>query len=434
MRIRFEYWLLVSFLLGVLIAYVAPTRIDAFSVIVDTFITVFMSLAPVIVFVIIFNSTCSLISEKDVAGTVIRASVVYFVSLVLGCALFASIVLSSVLPSSYFSAGLSFHTFEYIAQIMLASLLRPVTMALILGVILAFASSHTSFFRMVADLSKRIYGTQEQAFRLLLKVFPAIAMSLGGTLYYNLGRVSLEVYIVAMSLTLILGLAALATIFILVQRVTHTRLGDISRYSTRMFAVGLSTGSSYVALPLALKIFREHFNVSESIGDLVLSLGASLNRCGSVMGVLVVTFVAARYIGMAISWQQMLLLAIPVALIGFGSPGIQGGTLLVAMPVILYVITPLDSAKFVAVALALFVGGTTFIQAAVNNVASGYIALLVGGRISNETPMKAQSPKTHRAVGEAFEAGTNRKRHVYEHAHNQRRWVDGEGRSEVPWL
>jgi len=378
-RIRLEYWLLISFLLGLLIAYIVPIRIDVFPIIVDGFITVFMFLAPVIVFVIILNSTCSLISERDVAGAVIKASVVLFGSSVLGCSLFASIVLSSLLPAPSASTGLTVQTFSYIMQIMLNSLLRPVTMALMLGVTLAFAFSHTSFFMKVVGFSKRMYRIQERAFKILLKVFPAIAMSLGGTLYYNLGQVSLEVYMISMALTLFLGLAALAILFITVERVTHVGLVKLSRYSTRMFATGLSIGSSYMALPLALKIFKEHFDVSAGIGDLVLSLGASLNRCGSVMGVLVVTFVAARYTGFEVSWQQMLLLAIPIALIGFGSPGIQGGTLLVGMPVILHVIAPLNAAKFVAVALALFVGGTTFIQAAVNNVASGYITLLVSG-------------------------------------------------------
>lgn len=389
MRIRFEYWLLVSFLLGLLVAYVVPTKIDLFSVVVDTFITVFMFLAPVIVFVIIFNSTCSLISERDVAGTVIKASVMYFVSLVLGCSLFAAIILSSVLPPPSSSMGISVEAFQYIVQIMLTSLLRPVTVSLILGVILAYGFSRTSFFGKAVYFSKKIYGSQEQAFKLLLKVFPAIAISLGGALYYNLGQVSLLVYLISMGLTLTLGLAALAGLFIAVQRVTQVRVREMSGYSTRMFAVGLSTGSSYVALPLALKIFKEHFSISEGIGDLVLSLGASLNRCGSVMGVLVVTFMAARYTGLEISWLQMLLLAVPVALIGFGSPGIQGGTLLVAMPVILHVVTPLSSAKFVAVAVALFVGGTTFIQAAVNIVATGYIALLISRRVSDQTSGKA---------------------------------------------
>ena len=389
MRIRFEYWLLVSFLLGLLVAYVVPTKIDLFSIVVHTFITVFMFLAPVIVFVIIFNSTCSLISERDVAGTVIKASVMYFVSLVLGCSLFAAIILSSVLPPPSSSMGISVEAFQYIVQIMLTSLLRPVTVSLILGVILAYGFSRTSFFGKAVYFSKKIYGSQEQAFKLLLKVFPAIAISLGGALYYNLGQVSLLVYLVSMGLTLTLGLAALAGLFIAIQRVTQIGVREMSGYSTRMFAVGLSTGSSYVALPLALKIFKEHFSISEGIGDLVLSLGASLNRCGSVMGVLVVTFMAARYTGLEISWLQMLLLAVPVALIGFGSPGIQGGTLLVAMPVILHVVTPLSSAKFVAVAVALFVGGTTFIQAAVNIVATGYIALLISRRVSDQTSGKA---------------------------------------------
>ena len=416
MRIRFEYWLLISFLLGLLIAYIVPTRIDLFFIVVDTFVAGFMFLAPVIVFVIIFDSTCSLISERNVAGAVIKASVMYFVSLVLGCSLFASIILSSVLVTSSSFTGLSVQTFQYVLQVMLASLLRPVTVALVLGVILAFAFSRSQSFRKVADFSKQIYRAQERAFKLLLKVFPAIAMSLGGTLYYNLGRISIEAYVISMSLILILGLTALAALFIVVQRMIHMGFGEMSRYSTRLFAVGLSTGSSYVALPLALRIFKEHFDISESVGDLVLSLGASLNRCGSVMGVLVVTFVAARFTGFEISWQQMLLLAIPVALIGFGSPGIQGGTLLVAMPAILYVIAPLNAAKFVAVALALFVGGTTFIQSAVNIVASGYVAVLVSGCASDQTSRKAE-PENQGGLRQASRARTVRKAHVYEGAY-----------------
>lgn len=87
----------------------------------------------------------------------------------------------------------------------------------------------------------------------------------------------------------------------------------------------------------------------------------------------------------------MLLLAVPVALIGFGSPGIQGGTLLVSMPLILDVIMPFNPVKFTAIAVAIFVGGTTFIQAAVNNVASGYVALLVASaRIDRDADIECE--------------------------------------------
>jgi hypothetical protein len=51
----------------------------------------------------------------------------------------------------------------------------------------------------------------------------------------------------------------------------------------------------------------------------------------------------------------MLSLAIPVALLGFVSPGIHGGTLLVTLLVILQMLSPPNPEKFASTALALFV-------------------------------------------------------------------------------
>jgi len=376
-RFHLEYWLLISFFVGLIIAYLVPFKISLFPTIVDGFVAAFMFLAPIIVFVIIFNSTCSLMSKKRVAGQVIKTSVLLFASLVLGFSIFASIILSFLLLGPTTSPELSTETMTYITGVILTGLLRPVSMALFLGVVLAFALSQTSLFERAITISKITYEAQDRAFGILLRVFPVVAISLGGALYYNLGSLSLEVYAISMSLILSLGLAALSILMIIVERATHMGLLKLLKYSARIFAAGLSIGSSYLALPLVLRIFKRHFKVNPGVEDLVLSLGASLNRCGSVMGVLVVTFVAARYASSGVSWHQMTFLAIPVALIGFGSPGIQGGTLLVAMPVILHVIAPVDAARFVAIALALFVGGTTFVQAAINMVASGYVALLV---------------------------------------------------------
>jgi Na+/H+-dicarboxylate symporter len=376
-RIRFEYWLLISFATGILVASIIPVKIVFFPMIVDYFIAAFMFLAPAIVFWIIFNSACSLMLKREVAGKVIELAVALFAFLVVGCSLFASTILSFLLPASASSRLFSSETFSYVGQIVLTSLFRPVTVALLLGVAIAFGLSYTSSFEKAVNFSKKTYAIQEQAFKLLLRIFPVITMSLGAGLYYTLGTVSVEAYVMSMVLVFLVGLAALAILLMMVGRATHQKPIQLARYSARMFATGLSIGSSYVILPLALRLFKEHFDADSAIRDLVLTLGASLNRCGSVMGVLIVTFVAAHYTGLSISWQQMLLLAFPVALIGFGSPGIQGGTLLVAMPVILYIVPSLNSERFMTVAVALFVGGTTFIQAAVNSVASGYVTLLV---------------------------------------------------------
>ena len=380
--------MLPSFILGLLIAYVMPFKIILFSTIVEVFINGFLFLSPLIVFVIVFNSTCSLLHERDQAGDAIRKSLVLFGLLVLCCSLFASLVLASLSPLATSTNKVLAGAPYYLGQVLFLSALRPVSLALVLAFVIAFLLSRTSLFNVVIGLSKSVYAFQEKAFRVLVTVFPVISLSLGATLYYNLGNVSLEAYAFSMCLTLALGLVALIALAVIVKTFTETSLARLGTYSARMFATALAIGSSYLALPMALRIFRDYFRTRRRVADLVLTLGTSLNRCGSVMGVLAVSFMAARYTGIELSSQQMLLLAVPIAIIGFGAPGVQGGTLLVSMPLILDVIISPDVAKFSAVALAIFTGGTTFIQSAVNNVASGYIALLVASPNPRRGPIR----------------------------------------------
>jgi proton glutamate symport protein len=380
MRLRLEYLLLLCFLVGLFVAYVSPIDVRVFSTVVNLFVDGFIFLSPLIVFVIIFGATCSLIAESDLAGPVVKNATFLFALLVMGCSLFASVVLSVLLPSAATSSEFSASTFSYVAQVVFVAAFRPVTLALMLGLGLAFGLSRSSSFGRVVRVSRVVYRMQERAFGILLKVFPLITFSLGATLYYNLGNVSLEAYATAMGLVLLLCLAALGALLGITKLLTGVDFRGLWRYSVSMFTTGLSTGSSYLALPMGLKIFREHFSVRGDVADLVITLGSSLNRCGSVMGVLAVSFVAARYTGTGFYSQQMLLLAVPLGLIALGSPGIQGGTLLVSMALILDVITPSNPASFTGTAFAIFVGGTTFIQAALNTVATGYVALLIGSR------------------------------------------------------
>lgn len=380
MKLRLEYLLLLCFLLGLFVAYVAPVDVHLFSTLVNVFIDGFIFLSPLIVFVIIFGATCSLIAESDLAGPVVKSATFLFAALVMVCSLFASVVLSPLLPSAAASKEFSVTTFSYVTEVVLAAALRPVTLALVFGLVLAFGLSRTSSFGRVVRVSKLVYRIQERAFGILLKIYPLITFSLGATLYYNLGNVSLEAYAASMGLVLSLSLAALAVLLVITKLFTGIGFGGLWKYSASMFTTGLATGSSYLALPMGLKIFKEHFSIRGDVADLVITLGSSLNRCGSVMGVLAVSFIAAHYTGTEFYSQQMLLLAVPVGLIAFGSPGISGGTLLVCMSLILDVIVPSNPAKFTGTAFAIFMGGTTFIQAALNTVASGYVALLVGFR------------------------------------------------------
>lgn len=376
-KVSLEHLLLLSFLFGFLIAYAVPFKVDVFVLITDMFVKVFILFAPLIVFVIIFASTCSLQAEKAILRRIVKVSLALFVSLIVLSSIFASTVLSVPLLKQEPGVLVSTETYDYIFEIMLTSLSNPVFLAIVVGFITPFLFARTKHFHKILSASKRLHSAQAVFFKTLIRILPLICLSLGARLYYDLGRLALDAYLIAISLIFALGIPFLIILLLVVRRLMPRSVDQIYKYSRETFIVSLSIGASYIVLPLNLEIFGRHFKMDKRVRDFILTLGASLNRCGSVMGVLVVTFVSAIFNNYGLSWQQMLSLAIPVALLGFGSPGIHGGTLLVNLSMILQMLSPPNPEKFASTALALFVGGTTFVQVAVNTVTSGYVALLV---------------------------------------------------------
>lgn len=376
-KVSLEHLLPLSFFFGFLIAYSIPFKMDVFVLITDMFVKAFLLFAPLIVFIIIFASTCSLQAEKAILRRIVKVSLALYAALIVLSSIFASTVLSIPLLRQEPSALVSIGTYSYLLPIMLASLSNPVFLAIIVGFITPFLFTRTKHFHKILSASKRLHSAQATIFKTLIRILPLICLSLGARLYYDLGRLALNAYLISIGLIFALGTLILTSLLLIVRKLMPRDVNQIYRYSRTAFMAGLSIGSSYVVLPLNLKIFGRHFKMDKRIRDFILTFGASLNRCGSVMGVLVVTFVSAIFNNYGLSWQQILSLAIPVALLGFGSPGIHGGTLLVNLSMILQMLSPPDPEKFASTALALFVGGTTFVQVAVNTVTSGYVALLV---------------------------------------------------------
>jgi Na+/H+-dicarboxylate symporter len=378
-KITQEYLLPLSFFLGFLIAYIVPFKIAVFVFITDVFVKTFLLFAPLIVFIIIFTSTCSLQSEKMSLGRFVKISVVMYISLIFLSAIFTSLMLSILLLAnrSGFRGNGTLEAYSQIYQTILVNLSNLVFPAIIVGFAAPLLLARTRYFHKILHASKYLNSGEEIFFKILIKILPLICLSLGARLYYDLGQVTLNAYITSMGLTFALGTLFLISFLLTIRKLMFKKINQIYRYSKETFLTAFTIGSSYIFLPLNIKIFCRYFEMDKRVRDFILTLGASLNRCGSVIGVLVVIFVSAFYNNYGLSWQQMLSLAIPVALLGFGSPGIHGGTLLVTLPVILQTLSPPNPEKFASTALALFVGGTAFPQVAVNSVTTGYVALLV---------------------------------------------------------
>lgn len=94
------------------------------------------------------------------------------------------------------------------------------------------------------------------------------------------------------------------------------------------------------------------------------------------MGVIISVWVVSKYLGVPIGPTDYFMLSLIVAVIGFASPGIPGGTILVAMPAILSIVRASDPEALSLTAVAIF-NGITILTASTNAVFTGYTALLV---------------------------------------------------------
>ncbi|MEM2339213.1 MAG: cation:dicarboxylase symporter family transporter, partial [Nitrososphaerales archaeon] len=154
------------------------------------------------------------------------------------------------------------------------------------------------------------------------------------------------------------------------------RLKALIAYTIKTLIAGVSIPASYILLPIHLKIFSDHFPIDGSLRDFVITLGAALNRLGSITGVIVSIYVSALYLNLTINPIQFLTLAPLLAVAGFASPGIMGGTILVTMPIIIDILAVSNVVTFSLTSMALF-NGVAIITAATNAVTTGYATLII---------------------------------------------------------
>jgi len=177
-------------------------------------------------------------------------------------------------------------------------------------------------------------------------------------------------------LMLIFSFSYILIIILITAKFLNIGFRRLISYFLKIMAAGISLPSSYILLPVHLKIFNYHFKIDRSIGDTVIALGAALNRARSIIGVILSISIVSKYMNVQVDLVQYIVLAIAVAIVGFASPGIPGGTILVAMPVIMSIINVYDTAMFSITSIATF-NGITILTAPTNAVITGCIALIV---------------------------------------------------------
>jgi Na+/H+-dicarboxylate symporter len=125
--------------------------------------------------------------------------------------------------------------------------------------------------------------------------------------------------------TVLLGLAALLLFYLLVVAVLARR--NPLHFLARIRDVQLlafSTSSSAAVMPLSLKTAREKLGVSDSVSQVVIPLGATINMDGTALYQVIAAVFLTQVYGIDISGAQLLLLAVTTVGASIGAPSTPG--------------------------------------------------------------------------------------------------------------
>lgn len=365
-KFTYESTLPFTFILGIFLAYAAPFRLEFLRVIASSFTNFFFISAPIFIFIILTYSLSVRAGSSRVANYTITLFFMVCFTLSIATATILSLGRGS-------SAELSFPS-SMLLEIAVEGLLKPIPISIVTGV--AASLTIISRSRVAREVVMVLNKIIMYFLKMIVKILPIISISFGASFYYSLGVYSLTAYVEALILMLIFSFSYILTILLLMVKALNIKPGKLLSYAFKTIATGISLPSSYIFLPVHLKIFNDHFKIDRGIGDAVIALGAALNRVGSIIGVLISINVASKYMNVQVGLIQYIVLAVTVAIVGFASPGIPGGTILVTMPVIVNVINVHDIASFSLTSIAIF-NGITILTAPTNAVVTGCIALIV---------------------------------------------------------
>ncbi len=367
-KLTYELTLPFAFLLGMLLAYIVPYKLNFLTTLAWLFTNFFFIIAPIIIFIIL---TPSLSTRKEQSKLTNYTIISFFIS-GLASSILATFIISLVNYKSYNEVILRINAVALL-EIIINGLLKPIPLSIVASIIATYTIMK---IKTINKIITTLNDALLQIFKIFVRILPVIAIAFGTSLYYTLKNASITAYIETLTLSLALMLSYVLILFTIIHKNLNVNLKKLTSYTLKIFTIGASLPSSYILLPIHLKIFAQHFQINKEIRDFVITLGAALNRSGSIIGVITSVYITSQYLNIQITLPQYIILAILTAIIGFASPGIPGGTILITMPIIIDILKISNIESFSLTSIALF-NGITIITAATNTITTGYITLLI---------------------------------------------------------
>ena len=344
--------ILIAMVLGVIVGVIWGKGASCIQFIGTVWLNIIkMFIVPVVICMVV-RGVSSLDSPKALGRIGLRVVAFYVITNVfaLGIGILTTFVLKPGIVTGLFSTNI-FATFSS------GDMLQCLVIALLIGVAIVFMGEKgkpvAAWFSNMADLCMAL---MDLAMRIApVGVFCLMASAMGTYGSAFLG--SMAKLIGTFYLGCLLHWLLVYALFLWI----NTGINPITfvEKAFATIATAVSTCSSAATVPTNLKVAKENFNVSESVANFAIPLGANMNQDGMAILIAAVMLFCAQSVGMTLTLSQIINMVVVATIVTSGSPGVPGGGISRLMIVAATMGLPLEIIAMISAFYRCFDMGTT---------------------------------------------------------------------------
>lgn len=375
--LRLPFWQRVvsGFVLGAVLGrLLGPSASTWLAPLGDLYVALIKMIAVPLVFFAVVNAIASLSGQRSIAALSVRTFIWFVITALFAVAIGLAVgtlmqpgtghlhlmvgqhwaskpspnpvhVLLDIVPTNVFFAlaGLGMRT-NAAGQAQLSanagSILPVIFFAGLLGFALVKLGGRVNGFRQIMQQGSEVMN---QITRFVMQVTPLGTLVLIGDLVGSYGFKTLlpfGKFIIALYIACLLQIFIVYSVLLIAHRL---RPWSFFKGAAPAMQVAFVSSSSFASMPVALRVVNQNLGVQQDYAAFALPLAATIKMdgCGAIYPALCAVFIA-QYMGIALTPNQYLIIALASVLGSFGTAGVPGTAVVMATVVLIAAGLPLE--------------------------------------------------------------------------------------------
>ncbi|CAM2754732.1 proton/sodium- glutamate symport protein [Streptococcus acidominimus] len=280
---------------------------------------------------------------------------------------------------------ISFFPQNIINALSQGSIIQIVVFALFLGIALNLFISKKSD-SIILPLLIEFNEVIMNIIRIVMKFAPVGIFSM---IAVSVGNLGFEILLPMLKYLFVFAFATTSFLFLwvlIISLISKKRIRDIIKGTKSISLIAITTTSSAVSLPIAMKDTHSKLGVTKRVVDLVLPMGVSLNSNGSAMHMAITVITISQLYGIQFNLVSILYIGILSTFISLANAVVPGAGLVSLAIIVPQLGLPIES-------IALFAGVEWLVGMlrTINNVNSDVFSAILVDCMSDIAPVEEES-------------------------------------------